>query len=238
MSPSSPASAISLSLATPGWYSSRWPTISVRPVSAAAATARSASATVWASGFSTKQCLPAREHLLGERGVASAPAWPARPRRAPSSASRSSSVRRAARSRERGADALERGGVAVAQPGELAAGDRREVARQVRAPVAESGDADRDRGHAPILRASAAADPLSRAAVAVERRALGRRTARQRLRAPRPRRGRRARSSRPPPSPSTRSWRASSGTARRRGRPPSARRPSRSAPPARGAAAR
>ena len=60
MSPSSPESAISFSLATPGWYWSRWPTISTRPLSSAAATARSASATDCASGFSTKQCLPAR----------------------------------------------------------------------------------------------------------------------------------------------------------------------------------
>ena len=59
MSPSSPLSAISFSFSTPGWYSSRWPTISTRPASRAAATTCSASATDWASGFSTKQCLPA-----------------------------------------------------------------------------------------------------------------------------------------------------------------------------------
>jgi hypothetical protein len=59
MSPSSPEAATSLSLATPGWYSSRWPTISVLPERSAAATARSASSTDCASGFSTKQCLPA-----------------------------------------------------------------------------------------------------------------------------------------------------------------------------------
>src|SRR5438067_295102 len=59
MSPSSPESAISLSRLRPGWNSSRWSTISTRPAASAAATARSASATDWASGFSTKQCLPA-----------------------------------------------------------------------------------------------------------------------------------------------------------------------------------
>ena len=63
----------------------------------------------------------------------------------------------AARTGEARADALERGGVAVAQPGQLAALNRGEVAREVGPPVAQPGDADRDRVHAPILRASAAA---------------------------------------------------------------------------------
>ena len=58
-----------LQLGTPGWYSSRWPTIRIRPAALAAATARSASSTDCASGFSTKQCLPALEHALGERRV-------------------------------------------------------------------------------------------------------------------------------------------------------------------------
>ena len=49
----------SLSLTTPGWYSSRWPTISTRSAARAAATTASASATDCAIGFSTKQCLPA-----------------------------------------------------------------------------------------------------------------------------------------------------------------------------------
>ena len=65
-----------------------------------------------------------------------------------------------ARGRDRRPDPLQRGGVAVAQPGELAAGDRREVAREVRAPVAQPRHADRDRRHSPILRASAAATRL------------------------------------------------------------------------------
>ena len=69
MSPSSPGSAISLSFATPGWYSSRWPTISVRPVSRAAVDGPLGVRDGLASGFSTKQCLPASQHLLGERRV-------------------------------------------------------------------------------------------------------------------------------------------------------------------------
>ena len=57
--PGPPQSTSSFSRTRPGWYSSRWPTISVRPLSAAAATTLSASATDWASGFSTNTCLPA-----------------------------------------------------------------------------------------------------------------------------------------------------------------------------------
>src|SRR5918992_6387053 len=60
MSPSWPESISPFSISTPGWYSSRCPTISTRPLSRAAATTRSASSTDCASGFSTKQCFPAR----------------------------------------------------------------------------------------------------------------------------------------------------------------------------------
>ena len=53
------------------------------PRPAAASTARCASATDWASGFSTKQCLPACEHPSPPARRGSAPASRARRRRAP-----------------------------------------------------------------------------------------------------------------------------------------------------------
>ena len=119
----------------------------------AAATARSASATDWASGFSTKQCLPASSTRSASAawvgtGVASTTAssvWVGE---------QVVEVGGEARARERARAALARGLGRVAAPGELAARQRGEVAREVRAPVAEAGDPHSDR-HAPILRAAA-----------------------------------------------------------------------------------
>ena len=69
MSPSSPESAISFSLRTPGWYSSRWPTISTRPAARAASTARSASATALGQRLLDEAVLARLEHPHGELGV-------------------------------------------------------------------------------------------------------------------------------------------------------------------------
>ena len=88
----------------------------------------------------------------------------------------------------------------VAQPAQLAAGDRGEVAGEVRAPVAEPDDAD---PHRPRRRSRAHSGPdrlhaaLGGVAVAVQRRALARRRCARAPRARRRRRGRRACSSRP-----------------------------------------
>ena len=48
----------SLSFSTPGWYSSRWPTIRMRSLAREASTTASASSAERPIGFSTKQCLP------------------------------------------------------------------------------------------------------------------------------------------------------------------------------------
>ena len=128
------------SFSSPGWYSSRWPTISTRPASRAAATTRSASAADCASGFSTKQCLPA----ASTRSASSACVGTGVATTTASSASVGQQlvqVGRRARigeGRRRRARAPRR---AVAEPGELGAGQAVEVARQVRAPVAEPDDA-------------------------------------------------------------------------------------------------
>ena len=64
------ASISSFRRATAGWYSSRWPTISILPgLARPRRRARSASAALVASGFSTKQCLPARATRDRELGV-------------------------------------------------------------------------------------------------------------------------------------------------------------------------
>ena len=107
-----------------------------------------------------------------------------------------------------------------ARPGALRGGGRplRRIGRRL-----SSAASAVERGH----------DALAGAAVAVELGPLGRRRALQRRQRGVARRGRRARSSPRRPSRPTRSCRAASRTARRRGRPPSARRRSRSAPRAR-----
>ena len=155
MSPSSPLSAISLSLATAGWYSSRWPTISSRPAASAAATARSADSTSWASGFSTKQCLPASSTRTASsawvgtgvaRTTASSSGSPSRSSRSP--------VR--LRGRDPAPTRSSASGSASHSHATSQSAMRGEVAGEVRAPVAEARDAHLDRGHASILRASAA----------------------------------------------------------------------------------
>ena len=95
-----------------------------------------------------------RERLLDEAVLAglqhpqrqlargSARAWPGRPRRASSSASSSSIGGRAARTREGRGAALHALLGLVADPGQLGSGEPVEVAREVRAPVAEADHAD------------------------------------------------------------------------------------------------
>ena len=51
-------------LATAGWYSSRWPTMSLTPLGLAVAMRSSASAAFSAIGFSMKACLPASRTRL------------------------------------------------------------------------------------------------------------------------------------------------------------------------------
>ena len=129
----------------------------------------------------------------------------------------------------------------VAAPRQLAARDAREVAGEVRAPVAEAGDADPQAScDRPPARAAPAAPGRPARRPGRRRTAAGARPA---ARAPAPparppRRARRARSSPSARSPPTPSGRGASRTARRPGRPPSARRRSRSARRARAAAAR
>ena len=140
-----------------------------------------------------------------------------------------------ARARERARVALARRLGGVAAPGQLAAREGGEVARQVRAPVAEARDAQSDR-HA--LHPKRGHDAFARPAVAVERRPLGRRLALQRGQ-----RGGGVEVDQHVPARVDRLGPLGGGAqrdARRRrpGRPPSARRRSRSAPRARAAAAR
>ena len=66
---------------TPGWYSSRCPTMSTRAAARPRRPRARRRPTVSASGFSTKQCLPAPRRARRARR-AWAPAWRARPRRA------------------------------------------------------------------------------------------------------------------------------------------------------------
>ena len=207
MSPSSPESAISLSFATPGWYSSRWPTISVRPVSRGRGDRALGVGDRLRERLLDEAVLAGAQHALGERGVASAPGVASTTASSSGSASRSSRspVKRALGNARRAALARLLGGVAA--PGQLAARQGGEVARQVRAPVAEARDAESDRSPPAILERGLH-DALARPAVAVERRALGRRLALQRGAARRRRRGRPARSSPRRPSRSTRWWRA------------------------------
>ena len=172
--------------------------------------------------------LAGAQHLLGERARGSGPASRGRPRRAPGRRA-GRQVAGPARGRDRRADPLQRGGVAVAQPGELAAGDRREVAREVRAPVAQPRHADRDRRHSAHPTSERRDDPAPRLPVAVERRPLGRRRALQRGDG-----GGRVEADEHVPARlhglrPLRRRRAASRTGRRPGRPPSGRRRSRSA---------
>ena len=144
MSPSSPESAISLQLVDARVVLQQVADHehACRP-RAAASTARSASATDWASGFSTKQCLPASSTRDGQRRRGWAPAWRARPRRASGRSSRSSSSPVKRVPAERGAQPRARRPRRASQHhAQLAAGQRVEVAGEVRAPVAEADDAD------------------------------------------------------------------------------------------------
>ena len=141
MSPSSPSVARRFSISSPGWYSRRWPTIRTRSASAAAATTRSASATVWASGFSTKQCLPAastRSAIAACVGTGVATATASRSGSA-SSSSRSAVWRASGNAWPWRSRALV---VGVAEPGQLDARQAVEVAGQVGAPVAQPDDPD------------------------------------------------------------------------------------------------
>ena len=118
-----------------------------------ASTARSASATDWASGFSTKQCLPASRTRTASSawlgtGVASTTASSS------GSASRSSRspVKRASRNWRANRSRTS------ARPSQHQRSSRRrqrvEVAREVRAPVAQADDADGQRrvGHRSTVR--------------------------------------------------------------------------------------
>ena len=59
----------SLSFTTPGWYSSRWPTISTRSAARAAATTASASADGLRHRLLDEAVLARRQDALRERGV-------------------------------------------------------------------------------------------------------------------------------------------------------------------------
>ena len=67
--PARRTSASSLSLRTPGWYSSRCPTISTRPARCAAATARSASADRLGQRLLHEAVLAGLQHPHGQVGV-------------------------------------------------------------------------------------------------------------------------------------------------------------------------
>ena len=233
---------------TAGWYSSRWPTIRILPgaLGGRARRARRRRRSSRAASPRSSACRP-RATAHGELGVGG---------HGRGQHDRvelvvvQQVVELAGRARARGSarasfSRASLGG--VAQPAQLAAGDRGEVAREVRAPVAEADDADahrarsltpRSREPSPRARRSPHA-ALGRVAVAVQLGPLGRAASRveRRQRGAR-RRGPRACSSRSAPSPPTRCSRAASRRAPRQGTPPSGRPRSRSAPRAPGRAAR
>ena len=132
-----------------------------------------------ASGFSTKQCLPASSTRSASARVGRDGRGEDDRVELGSSASRSSrsAVKRALGNAARAA--LARASACVAAPGQLAAGHGGEVAGEVRAPVAEARRRRRRIVTRRIL-SERVDDALARAAVAVERRALGRRRALQR----------------------------------------------------------
>ena len=115
---------------------------------AAAATTCSASATDWASGFSTKQCLPASQHPLARapRGVGTGVASDDRVELV---VGQQLVERRRwrARSRERPRPSARRASSDSSQSqAQLGVRQPVEVAREVRAPVAEADDARPGRG--------------------------------------------------------------------------------------------
>ena len=113
------------------------------PPAAASSTTAAASAADCASGFSTKQCLPARRTSVASRAcegtsVATTTASSS------GSASRSPEVGGEPRAGERALQPLALLRRDVAAPAQLATVERSEVAGQVRPPVAEADDARRD----------------------------------------------------------------------------------------------
>ena len=144
--PSSPASASSLSFRTPGWYSSRCPTISTRPARRGRGHRALGVGDRLGQRLLDEAVLAGREHAQR----------PARRGSGTGVASDDSVERRIGQQlvevgadpaprehrRDAGAGRLGR----VAAPAQLAAREGGEVASQVRAPVAEAGDADADLG--------------------------------------------------------------------------------------------
>ena len=175
-----------------------------------------------------------RRARAGRAGRGWRPGWRARsrPARRRRAGRRARVVKRARR--ERGLEALVALHALVAAPGELAAADGGEVASEVGAPVAEADDADAD--HAAILsRASTTRAPAWPSPYSGGRSGGGVRSSAARARVER--RGPPACSSPLRPSRAIPWCRAASRTARRRGTPPSGRRPSRSGRRARRSAA-
>ena len=142
--PSSPAPASSSTMRKAGWKRSRWPTISRRSRSRASVDELAGVLDGQRERLLDEAVLAGLEHDAAESRVARGAASR---RRSPS---RSGSLVRSSRcsvNRVVGNCGAKRGPVGriqVAAPRELGAGQPRDVARQVRAPVAEADDAEAD----------------------------------------------------------------------------------------------